>query len=314
MSTRNVHAETELTGETVSSHQEPLCILVVDDNAICFRQTKPYHVVFAILCLVFLCTGISLNAQEEKVHDEIATEKNNSGATINFGADLVSRYIWRGIDYGNSPAVQPNLSFSWNGLNIGAWGSYAFSGHQVQVNDSTVADENYAETDLYISYTYRWFTLMVFDFFVPNGIEPNAGSSYFDYNNATTGHAFEGSLSFAGPDKFPLQVFVSTLFYGADKNRDSLGIYGQGSKNNFSTYFELAYKFNVTKIGVELKPFIGGIPFGSSWYGPYAGVTNIGLTAKKGIPVTSVYSLPVQVSVITNPQVQSVFFVFGVSF
>jgi hypothetical protein len=68
------------------------------------------------------------------------------------------------------------------------------------------------------------------------------------------------------------------------------------------------------KIGVELKPFIGGIPFGSSWYGPYAGITNIGLTAKKEISITNLYALPVQVSLITNPQAESVFFIFGLSF
>jgi len=306
--------ETRIAGKSLKHHLGPRYILVVDDNAIMIRQTKPHHVVLTIICLVFFSSVISIQAQDEKVRDEIETEKDNGAATINFGADLMSRYVWRGIDYGNSPAIQPNLSFSWKGLNIGAWGSYAFSGHQVHVNDSTVVDETYAETALYISYTYKWFTLMVFDFFVPNAIDPNEGSRYFDFNNATTGHTFEGSLSFAGPDKFPLQAFISTLFYGADKNRDSLGIYGQGSKNNFSTYFELAYKINLKKIGVELKPFIGGIPFGSSWYGPYAGVTNLGLTAKKAVPVTSLYSLPVQVSVITNPQIQSIFFVFGISF
>ena len=76
----------------------------------------------------------------------------------------------------------------------------------------------------------------------------------------------------------------------------------------------MAYKINLKSIGVDLKPFIGGILFGSSWYGPYAGVTNLGLTAKKEIPVTAQYALPVQVSLVTNPQAQSVFFIFGISF
>ena len=31
---------------------------------------------------------------------------------FSLGADLASRYIWRGKDYGNSPAIQPNVSFS----------------------------------------------------------------------------------------------------------------------------------------------------------------------------------------------------------
>jgi hypothetical protein len=277
---------------------------------------SPFQSVFVsfIIFLACLLPTVSAVAQEEKVVETIELEKKASGAALNFGADLMSRYVWRGIDFGNSPAVQPNFSFSWKGLNIGCWGTYAFAKQSVRVNDTTTIDAGtYAETDLYISYTFKWFTLMVFDFFTINGLNPNEGNRYFDYRNATTGHTFEGSVTFDGPGKFPLQFTASTMFYGADKDQDSAGVYGHGSQNNFSTYFELACKIKWQKIGVDLKPFIGGIPFGSSWYGPYAGVTNLGLTAKKAIPVTAQYALPVQVSLITNPQAQSVFIIFGIS-
>ena len=267
-----------------------------------------------IVAVFILCSPIFLMGQQEKVLDEIGLEKENNSPEINFGADLMSRYIWRGIDYGNSPAIQPNLSFSWKGFNIGAWGTYGFAKQSIQVTDTMLIDAgNYSETDLFVSYTVKWFTLMVFDYFVMNGLNPNEGNRYFDYRNATTGHTFEGCLIFDGSEKFPLQVMVCTLLYGADKDKDSTGTYGLGSKNNFSTYFELSYKFNIPKLNLDLKPFIGGIPLGSSWYGPYPGITNLGITAKKEIPITSLYSLPVQVSLITNPQAQSVFFVFGIS-
>ncbi|MCK9421920.1 MAG: hypothetical protein M0Q38_04930 [Bacteroidales bacterium] len=266
-----------------------------------------------IFFLVFFDCPL-LNAQDEKVFEEIKAQKDSTGVTLNFGADIMSLYIWRGYDIGNSPAIQPNLNFSWNGLNIGAWGSYAFAKHTILINDSTYIDAgNYAEVDLYISYTFKWFTLMVFDYFIMNGLNSNEGNRYFDYNNKTTGHTFEGTLSFDGTDTFPLQLIVSTLFYGDDKDKDSTGVYGLGTKNNFSTYFEASYTFNIDKIGVEIKPFIGGTPFGSSWYGPKAGVTNIGMTAQKTIEITKTYSLPVQVSLITNPQAQSAFLVFGIS-
>ncbi len=271
--------------------------------------------VYTLIGLVFFLSAFSLQAQDEKLRDEIETEVKQDGPSITFGADLVSRYVWRGIDFGNSPAIQPNLSFSWKGLNIGTWGSYSFGKHDVRINDSTVVDGGtYAEADLFVSYTYKWFTVMVFDYFTVNGLNPNENNKYYNFNNATTGHAFEGCLSFDGPENFPLQVLACTIFYGLDKGKDTLGAYGMGDKNNYSTYFELGYKFHLKKIGMDLKPFIGGIPFGSSWYGPYAGITNLGLTAKKGIPVTEKYSLPVQVSFITNPQAQSVFLIFGISF
>jgi hypothetical protein len=271
-------------------------------------------VLLSFFCFLVIGLSDNLYAQEETVLAQIESEAENEGATLLFGADLLSRYIWRGYDYGNSPAIQPNIAFSWKGLNIGAWGSYAFTKHSIELNDTTIIDAgNYAETDLYISYTYKWFTLLLFDYFNMNGLNANDGNKYFDYNNATTGHTFEGCLVFDGPKQFPLQVTLSTLFYGADKDQDSTGVYGYGTNNNYSTYFELACKIHLKKIDVELKPFIGGIPFGSSWYGPYAGVINLGLTAKKSIPITPLYSLPVQASLITNPQAQSIFLVFGVS-
>jgi hypothetical protein len=264
--------------------------------------------------LVILCPW-SVLSQEEKVIEEAEKSAEDRGPTLNFGADIMSRYVWRGYDLGNSPAIQPNIYFSWQGLNIGAWGSYAFSSNSIMIDDTTLIElGHYSEMDFYISYTYKWFTLMFFDFFTMDGLNVNTGNRYFNYNNQTTGHTFEISLTFEGPEKVPLILSVGTLIYGADKNQDSTGVYGLGDKNNFSTYIEAAYRFQFKKIDLELKPFIGGTPFGSSWYGPYGGIINLGLTAKKGIPVTEKYSIPVQASLITNPQSQSIFLVFGISF
>ena len=78
----------------------------------------------------------------------------------------MSRYIWRGFDFGNSPAIQPNLYLSWKGLNFGFWGSYSFAPYRRQVNDSVSVDMgNSTEMDMYISYTLKWFTLMAYDYF-----------------------------------------------------------------------------------------------------------------------------------------------------
>ena len=226
-----------------------------------------------------------------------------SSCQFSLGADLVSRYIWRGRDYGNSPAIQPNVAFSVAGFKIGVWGSYAVI--------YTEGSGNYAEFDPYVSYTLKWFTLTVTDYFYPNGKTPNDNNKYFNYDANTTGHTFEGCLTFNGPEKFPLQICAAALLYGADKGKDSTGVYGLGTKNNYSTYFEASYPFTVKGIGV--KPFIGGIPFGSSWYGPYGGVINMGLTVSKSIRVSKEFELPAYVSVISNPQAQSIYFVFGVT-
>jgi hypothetical protein len=250
------------------------------------------------LMFIWVIPAIS---QTDDTHQE---EKSGAGsAKFSFGADLVSRYVWRGKDYGNSPAIQPNVAFSVAGLKVGVWGSYSMVYNPVT--------GNYAEFDPYISYTYKWFTLGITDYFATNGISPN-DNKYFNYNSKTTWHTYEACLSFNGTEKVPLQIYVGTLFYGADKGKDSTGVYGLGTDNNYSTYLEASYQFYVKGIGV--KPFIGGIPFGSAWYGPYGGVINCGFTLSKSLKLSKEYELPLFASVVGNPQAQNVFLVFGLSF
>ncbi len=271
------------------------------------RTTHFRSFALAGLLMVLVSSGFAQLQDENKME-----EKTGNPASFSAGADLVSRYIWRGADYGDSPAIQPALAFSVSGFKAGFWGSYSLGQYSRQFNNGTVVNMgHYAEFDTYLSYTLKGFTIMAYDYFLPNSLDPNNGNRYFDYNNKTTGHTFEVCLSWAGPEKFPLQLYAGTLVYGADKDKDASGTYGMGSKNNFSTYFEAAYQFNVGGFGV--KPAIGGIPFGSSWYGPYGGVINLGFTVSKSIVISKEYSLPVFCSAITNPQAQSVFLVFGIS-
>ncbi len=245
--------------------------------------------------------------------DEVKTDnKPAHPGQFSFGADLVSRYVWRGTDYGNSPAIQPNVSFSIAGFKISAWGSYGFVPYSRKINDSTTKTVgNFVESDFNISYTFKGFTLMVTDYFFPNPLCPNEDNRYFNYDNKTTGHTFEASLSYSGPERFPIQLFAGMHIYGADKGKDSTGVCGAGNKNNYSSYLEASYQFTIKGIGV--KPFIGGIPYESSWYGRSAGIVNLGVTISKNIRVTQDFSIPVYTSIITNPQTQSVFFVFGLT-
>ncbi|MEI6900267.1 MAG: hypothetical protein WCL00_10335 [Bacteroidota bacterium] len=253
-------------------------------------------------------------AQDSKEDDSSGKEENTKGTSLSFGADLVSRFVWRGTDLGNSPAIQPSITFSWKGFSLGAWGTYAFTSHSVAINDSTRIDAGkYEEFDLYLSYTWKWFTLMIYDYYSSNGIDPNGGGNYFDFKNSTTGHTLEGSLLFDGPKKFPVKLMVATFLYGDDKGKDSSGVYGMGTKNNYSTYLELGYQFHLQKVDMDLSPFLGASLLGSGCYGSKAGVINLGVTAKKVVPITPKFELPLQLQLITNPVVKSVFLVFIVT-
>ncbi len=45
-------------------------------------------------------------------------------AQLKFGTDIYSRYIWRGINLGGeSPSLQPGLSYTIHNFTIGFWGA-----------------------------------------------------------------------------------------------------------------------------------------------------------------------------------------------
>lgn len=80
--------------------------------------------------------------------------------TLTYGGDAVSRYVWRGIDFGdpisyedpaewqnNTPAIQPGLTYTFdNGLSLGLWGSYG-----IGKNGSNELDE----LDFLVGYTFK---------------------------------------------------------------------------------------------------------------------------------------------------------------
>ncbi|MFC1726526.1 TorF family putative porin [candidate division KSB1 bacterium] len=71
-----------------------------------------------------------------------------SQAKIDFGAEYVSRYIWRGFDLtpDNSPNIQPWVNFSFkSGFNFNIWASTPLKNRE--------ANDNYLEMDLTLSYS-----------------------------------------------------------------------------------------------------------------------------------------------------------------
>jgi len=101
-------------------------------------------------------------------------------AEFGVGADVVSRYVWRGQLSDDNVAVQPSLSYSHGDLEIGAWSSWALA--------SSEANEN----DLYVTYAGLPVTLTVTDYY-----NPKAGEDFFKYGDKDGIHQLEvmGSYS-----------------------------------------------------------------------------------------------------------------------
>lgn len=215
------------------------------------------------------------------------TTHAQDGGNFDVGTDFFNRYVWRGTDFGNSPAIQPWASYSNSGFTIGAWGSYATNSNSMQ------------EADLFVSYDIQEvITLTVTDYFFPNGM--SAGNNYFEYSEDSTAHVLEGTIAFNGLENLPLTFMAAMNFYGADSDN--------------SLYFELGY--GGTHKAVDYNVFVGAATGNYYLYGKNDddfGIVNVGLTLAKDIRITDNFSLPVSGSLITNPTAESIFIVFGFS-
>jgi hypothetical protein len=215
-----------------------------------------------------------------------------SDVSFSFNADLVSRYVWRGLPMDLNANIQPYVSFSYKNFTLGAWGSYAIS-------------NPYAEVDLNLSYNIGAFTLSVYDYFNEDETDM-ASSDYFKFSDTDTTntlHSIEGMLTFNGTDNFPVSLTLATFFYGNDKD--------DKNKNYYSTYLELGYEH--TFGDNNLSFFLGGT-FAEGMYAKKAAIVNAGFTASRELKLSEKTSLPVSASLIVNPNAKDIFFVFGLTF
>ena len=162
---------------------------------------------------------------------------------IALGAGIYSRYVWRGLDFGNSPSFQPAVTFSVGGFSIGEWGAYSISG----------IGSVYSEDDLWASYAIATpsagtFTLIATDYFFPS-----AGMKYFNYKDKGNGaHTIEAGLSYGGPDSFPITLSGYINVYNDIDN---------------TTYFEASYPFTIKDVSGSV--IVGATGGGTNgFYGP----------------------------------------------
>lgn len=247
-------------------------------SRICY---KPLCLIAAVL----LALSFSARAQDTET-DSSSSDKRGSVAVA---ADLVSRYVWRGSDFGNSASIQPSLSFSLSGLTAGAWASYPLA----------FGSAEYDELDFWLSYAAvtkaGTFTPGIGDYTFPY---TEKSFSNFD-SHGEGAHTIELSLGYTGPDRFPLKVLASVNVHNDGDN---------------SPYLELGYP--VTLNDVSLSFFAGAAKGTSAWYGITTNkveVINVGLTASKPVAITEKFSLPVSASLVINAYSKKAFLVFKAS-
>ena len=194
-----------------------------------------------------------------------------------FGADLVSSYVWRGTQFGTGPAVQPwfTLPSITESLELGVWGSFPLS--------DDAAGQTY-ELDLYASYDFGPFALTV------------------------TNYTFPGSTGVYGDD---YELFDGDLEVTASGSIGAIGL----TVGYFTDLEALYIEAGTTVAGMDLAIGYGSDAAGGFYVGDEdSGLVNVSLGGSKDIKITEDYSLPLFGSFIYNPTAEAAFMVVGVSF
>lgn len=256
---------------------------------------------FFVIIIMIMTMTVSTFAQEKivYVHDTVfitkpvaeteaakeTSAKNGWGAKLkesNFhlGVDLQTKYIWRGMEMMTSesaPVVFPQINYQYKGLYAYVMGGYAING-------------KYSEVDLGVSYTYKWLTVALNDYYYPTITTPE--DQYFNFKSHETGHWFEAAITIA-PENIPVYLLVSNYFAGADKNWDG--------KQAYSTYAELGGHYDF--LNEHQLALAVGAAFNKSCYNGYNhnfGVCNIELKYTYNVAMKN-FTLPLSVAYIINP-------------
>ena len=200
--------------------------------------------------------------------------------------DIVSSYIWRGMDLGHV-SVQPELSVGWKGLSLTAWGSVGL----------THFKDDAREIDLTLAYETGGLSFGIVDYWTDEH-----DKRYFYYRTHDTGHSFEGFVAY---DFGPVSASWQTFFAGNDLQEDS-------GKRSFSSYFELTAPFRL--ITCDWEATVGLVPWRSDYYEVNRfNVTNLSLRATKDIPITKSFTLPLFAQLTANPASGHFHFGFGLT-
>lgn len=236
--------------------------------------------ILIIAACVLSCAGFA-TAQEEE-----------SSFSFETGFDAVNRYIWRGLQFSDSPNLQPSMSLGYKGLSLTGWGSYAMG-------------NNYAEIDLYLSYTTHGLTLSLNDYFTEDETDLSS-TNWRNWDAEETIHLVEACVSYTSPgENHPLTLTASALIYGADDLDGS-------AKQRYSTYFEASYPFAYQDFDFALT--LGGTATQEGYYASNAGLVNVGVEAVRRIKVNDHFEIPLSMAIIYNPERDDSFFVLKLSF
>jgi hypothetical protein len=203
----------------------------------------------------------------------VALLSTNISYSQDFGADLVSSYVWRGTQFGSGSHIQPYMDIGSGNLTGGVWGSFP-----------TSAKGGGNELDLWVSYDFGPLALTI-----TNYTFPGEGGVYSKDEGL-----FNGDYT---------ELSASTSIGGVDL---SAGYFTEVE----ALYIELGTSIGVVDVALG---------YGDDQSDPFyanggSGLVNMSFSGSKDIQISDSYALPVFGSFIINPEAETAFLVFGISF
>jgi len=215
----------------------------------------------------------------EVVPDSLSTVATTASADTTpspWGLDvyLMSRYVWRGVQFGTGPSIQAQLGYTEGGFMAACYVAKSMNGTSTGFPNTS---------NVMVGYQYHGVSLFVDDYYFYD--EDNL-DRYFDWSD-TTLHYVETRLRYDGARCYGM---VSYNIYAGD-----------GAKK--APYVEGGYRFPKHRLTL-----FAGYLFDESDlnFSTSAGVTNIGLTKEKDIRINKGFALPLTGSLIVNPNYKNV--------
>ncbi len=214
-----------------------------------------------------------------------------SGQKLELEAEVLlqSRHFWRGEQMGNTIAIEPSVTFLSGRFSFNVWAA-------VTTNNS------YSEIDLIPSWQFNEFAITLLDYYNP---VPEENNQFLKFQKNISQHSLELSIDNYSVQKRRFKWMLGTFLLG-DRNEEN-------DKPFYSTYIELKYPFGL--LGIETEPFVGISPF-RGYYADNFAVINTGISFSKEINFKLPFTIPLSLSLISNPHAKKGFVIFagGISF
>lgn len=169
---------------------------------------------------------------------------------IEVGAEITSRYIWQGHEFGNSPSLQPSLFFTAGGFAAGTWGTFATSG-----------DSNTTEVDFWVSYSTNTrvgtLSIVATDDTFPIHHTGLTGLQPWFHRNA---HFVAVGIGYEGEGSFPLSFFAGMFDHNDEDNSVYIGVgYDTGPLDSFIGMTPTASSVSRTSVAGVLSAGCGQV-------------------------------------------------------